>query len=148
MLHSVVTALPIHKYRYVAENATAVHQVLDALSAGRGDEHEGTDGGVLETIADLVSGLARLAGGVKMMLEALEQHLMDFNFKEVRDGVVKLRQLGRGHDRFRRPRLRECARRVCGAQQLACLALRDCRCCQTSPVKISVMPAESNSQRI
>ena len=29
------------------------------------------------------------------MPEALEQHLTDFNFKEVRDGVVKLRQLGR-----------------------------------------------------
>ena len=29
------------------------------------------------------------------MLKALEQHLTDFNFKEVRDGVVKLRQLGR-----------------------------------------------------
>ena len=32
MLHLVVTALPIHKYRYTAENATAVHQILDALS--------------------------------------------------------------------------------------------------------------------
>ena len=31
----------------------------------------------------------------KMMLEASEQHLTDFHFKEVRDGVVKLRQLGR-----------------------------------------------------
>ena len=38
---------------------------------------------------------ARIAGGVKMVLEALEQHLADFNFKEVRDVVVKLRQLGR-----------------------------------------------------
>ena len=32
MRHSAVTALPIHKYRYAAENATAVHQLLDALS--------------------------------------------------------------------------------------------------------------------
>ena len=39
--------------------------------------------------------VAKIAGGVKMVLEALEQHLADFNFKEVRDVVVKLRQLGR-----------------------------------------------------
>ena len=38
---------------------------------------------------------ARIAGGVKMMLQALEEHLTDFNFKEVRDAVVKLGQLGR-----------------------------------------------------
>ena len=38
---------------------------------------------------------ARIAGGAKVMLEALEQHLADFNFKEVRDVVVKLRQLDR-----------------------------------------------------
>ena len=79
-----------------------------------------------------------------MMLVALEQHLTDFNFKDVRDGIVKLRQLGRimtGSDALG---LRECTCRVCGAQQLACLALRDCRCRQTFPMKISVMPADSN----
>ena len=39
--------------------------------------------------------VAKIAGGVKMVLEAFEQHLADFNFKEVRDVVVKLGQLGR-----------------------------------------------------
>ena len=54
---------------------------------------EGSSG----TIADFCVGpdTARLAGRVKMMLEALKQHLTDFNFKDVRDGVVELRQLGR-----------------------------------------------------
>ena len=32
MPHSAVTALPIHKYRYAAENAAVVRQILDALS--------------------------------------------------------------------------------------------------------------------
>ena len=49
-MHSVVTALPIHKYRYAAENATSVHQILDALSHLKQEEvthMKGTDGGVL-----------------------------------------------------------------------------------------------------
>ena len=70
---------------------------------------------------------SRLADAVKMMLEALEQHLADLNIKEVRDGVVKLRQFGRimmgvvalcCETRVSPPCLR--------AQQPARPALRDC----------------------
>ena len=101
MPHSAVRALPIHKYRYAAENGAVVRQILDALSrhlkqevvTNMKERMEGSSG----TIAGFCVGpdTARLAGGVKMMLEALKQHLTDFNFKDVRDGVVKLRQLGR-----------------------------------------------------
>jgi len=38
---------------------------------------------------------ASIAGGVKMTLKALDRDLTDFNIKQVRDGDVKLRQLGR-----------------------------------------------------
>ena len=100
-------------------------RVEPPLEAGRGDEHEGTDGveppkPLRMLVSFCVCGLAvqnmnafgslfarydkwsqtmrgfcgvrpdasRLADAVKMMLEALEQHRVDLNIKEVRDGVV------------------------------------------------------------
>ena len=105
---------------------------------------------------------SRLADAVKMMLEALEQHLADLNIKEVRDGVVKLRQFGRimmgvvalcCETRVSPPCLRSsttCASRTARLQAENFPNLGRCtlcwRCRQASPMRISVMLADSNPQ--
>ena len=105
---------------------------------------------------------SRLADAVKMMLEALEQHLVDLHIKEVRDGVVKLRQLGRimmgvvalcCEMRVSPPCLRSsttCASRTSSLQAGNFPNLGRCtlcwRCRQASPMRISVMLADSNPQ--
>ena len=77
---------------------------------------------------------SRLADAVKMMLETLEQHLVDLHIKEVMDVVVKLTA---------RVALRDCRGGTC--QKLGRCTL--CwRCRQASPMRISVMLADSNQQ--
>ena len=49
----------------------------------------------MRTLCDVRPGVTNIASMVKKMLEALEKHLTDFAFREVRDALVKLRQLGR-----------------------------------------------------
>ena len=50
---------------------------------------------------------SRLADAVKMMLEALEQHLADLHIKEVRDGVCEAAAARSDHDGCRRPLMRD-----------------------------------------
>ena len=49
----------------------------------------------MRTLRDVRPDVASIASMVKKMLKALEKHLPDFAFREVRDDLVKLRQLGR-----------------------------------------------------
>ena len=49
----------------------------------------------MRTLCDVRPDVASMASMVKQMLEALEKHLTDFAFREMRDDRVKLRHLGR-----------------------------------------------------